>query len=115
MADGCWVAGGSGWGAESHRVCLSGTSVLQREHELDSTTLLSAIGPATTLLAFHQHHPRRKHFADVHVTAKADEVIAALQVVLPAAEARIVAEVIVAGKRLGKFAVVAADKSACAS
>ena len=58
---------------------------------------------------------RREHFRDVHVTAEANEVVAALQVVLPAAEARIVAEVIVAGERLCKFAVVAVNKSACAS
>src|SRR6476660_6966176 len=44
----------------------------------------------------------------MHVTAEADEIIRALQVILPAAEASIVAEVIVAGERLGEFTVATA-------
>src|SRR4029078_3448612 len=45
------------------------------------------------------------------VTAEPDEIVAALQVVLPTAETSVVAEVIVAGERLGEFAVVTAINS----
>ena len=48
----------------------------------------------------------------MHVTAEADEIIRALQVILPAAEAGIVAEVIVAGERFGELAVATAIDAA---
>src|SRR5215211_393816 len=75
----------------------------------DSTLpVSSAIRPLPHHSGFSSAAARREHLTDVHVTAEPDKVVAALQVVLPAAEAGIVAEVIVAGERLGEFAIVTA-------
>ena len=68
---------------------------------------LSAIRPAPHYSRFTCSAPRREHFREVQVTAEPYEVIAPRKIVLPSTESRIVAEVIVAGERLGKVAICA--------
>src|SRR5688572_25178694 len=104
VAVSCWGLRALGGGLES--VVEAGwTSVLREHSQTRLWKFLSAIRPAPHYSRFTTSTARREHFGDVHVTAEANEVVAALQIVLPATEARIVAEVIVAGERLRKFAV----------
>src|SRR4051812_39688889 len=97
VAVSCWGLRALGGGLEVGRDDCR-RSVLNERFATRLYDVLSAIRPAIHYSRFVAATARGEHFGDVHVTAKPDEVVAALQVILPATEPRIVAEVIVAGE-----------------
>src|SRR5580658_3446315 len=68
---------------------------------------VSAFGPTVHHSGFARSAARGQHFGDVHVTAEADEVVAALQVAGPTAKSGIVAKGDIALQRGGKLRIVA--------
>src|SRR3954447_21328238 len=100
-----------GWSARGKSFRVSFLNIQCHSGRGPTLPVSSAIRPLPHHSGFSRATARREHLTDVHVTAEPDEVVAALQVVLPTAKASVVAEVIVAGERLGEFAVTAAVNS----